>query len=80
MFYVLDENGKLYHVSGEDGNKFEVDLTTDLNLNHMEKIVEQIRRLKDHPWLSIPITRRTISIQGSTYNLKTGLESKIELP
>ena len=22
MFYVLDENGKLFHVTGEDGTKF----------------------------------------------------------
>ena len=80
MFYVLDENGKLYHVAGEDSTKFEPVSTTDLNLNLLEYAVEKIRRLKDHPWTRIPITRRTISILDYTYNLKTGLDEMMRVP
>ena len=79
MFYVLDDTWKLYHVTSEDGVKFEVDLTTDLN-HIKQKTVKAMKKLKERQWFHLPITRRSITVQGTTFNLKTGLGAAIERP
>lgn len=75
--YILDDKMKIYHIEDEDGMKFHIKNTFDFTGSNKLK---QVLRLRDIDWSHVHITRRAITFDGDTYNLKSNLTSPLIIP
>ena len=75
--YILDDKMKIYHLENEDGIKFHVKDVLDFTESNKLK---QVLRLRDTDWSHVHITRRAITFDGDTYNLRSQLTSPLTIP
>ncbi len=66
----MDDQQKIYLLKNEDNVRFNCIKVIDFSRH---KKAQEIYELRDNDWAHVHITKRTLTMGGTTYNLNTSL-------